>query len=92
MSTGLGIVWSEWERRLSVAAGALVAFLSLLQDCPVWVSCARGLGALVVVGFVGRSLSRLIAWSQAGDRLEAAARVKVAAEAERPLTQGERRG
>jgi hypothetical protein len=41
-------------RRVAVAAAAGTALLSLLQHVPVWIACARGMGALAGVLIVGR--------------------------------------
>jgi hypothetical protein len=92
MSSGLVSVWSEWERRLAVVAGTLVAFVALLEHCPVWVACARGAAALAVVLLLGHGIARALAWSVAGDRQEAAARARSSADAARPPERGERRG
>jgi hypothetical protein len=97
MAPGLVSLWSDWERRLAVAAGAIVAFVSLLQHCPVWVACARGAVALVVVALLARGIARVLAWSAAGDRIEAAAKAKAGLESGcvepvRATTQGEHRG
>ena len=96
MSPGLASLWSEWERRLAVVAGAAVALFALAQHCPVWVACGRGAAALVAVALHGRWIGRLIAWSLAGDRQEAAARAATVAEMGRNAAgakpAGDRRG
>ena len=58
----LSVGWSALARRLSVAAGALAALLSLLARTPVWVASARGLAAFLAVVIAARLAGRLLVW------------------------------
>ena len=73
-------VWTDWGKRFAVIGGALVALIALSADCPLWVACARGGATIVVLALLVAVFARLLAWSQAGDREEALARVNAANE------------
>jgi hypothetical protein len=75
MVQSLLTTWSELGRRAAVIAGAGVALLALVQDCPVWVASARGAGALVAVALIAHGVAGVLAWSADGDRAEARARM-----------------
>jgi hypothetical protein len=40
----------EVGRRIAVAGALVVALVSMLQHCPVWLACLRGGATLVVLG------------------------------------------
>lgn len=75
MGQGLVIAWTDFGRRAAVLAGMCVAIVSLIEDCPVWVASARGAAAIVAVLLLAHWITRLIAWSYAGDREEMRARM-----------------
>ncbi len=59
----LELALASFGRRIAVAAGALVALVSLLVEVPVWVASLRGglttISVLLVVRLGGRVLGRL---------------------------------
>jgi hypothetical protein len=78
MGQGFLTAWSELGRRAAAIAGASVALVALMQDCPVWVASARGACALAFVALLAHVSTRVLAWSAAGDREEARARLAAA--------------
>ena len=74
MATGLVFAWTDFGRRTAVVAGMGVALVSLINECPLWVASVRGAATIVVVALIVHWITRLLAWSSAGDREEALAK------------------
>jgi hypothetical protein len=75
MSPGLVIAWTDFGRRTAVLAGMGVALISLVQHCPLWVASARGAATIVVLALIVQLVTRLLVWSNAGDRDESLAKL-----------------
>jgi hypothetical protein len=67
------VAWRSFGSRLAVAAGALVALLSLLFDAPLSLASLRGAATVIVlrvtVALGARALVRVASWSAEPERL-----------------------
>ena len=70
-ANSLAAVWLSFGRRTSVAAGAAVALIALLNDVNLWMASLRGGLTLIGLRVLVRLTARALLWStkqQAGVR------------------------